>query len=69
MSDSPPSRLVRVREVVERTGLARTTIWRFQKEGRFPPAVRVGDRRIAWREEDIAAWIAGLPDAERYGAA
>ena len=60
---APPCKLVRVHELVERTGLHRTTIWRLRKAGAFPAPVRIADRLIAWREEDIATWIAGLPDA------
>ena len=62
-------RLIRVGEVCERTGLHRSTIYRLRKDGRFPSAVRVGDRLIAWREQDIAAWIAGLRDVERDNTA
>jgi predicted DNA-binding transcriptional regulator AlpA len=30
------------------------------KVGAFPQPVRVGRRRVAWRESDINAWQAGL---------
>ena len=30
------------------------------KAGEFPAPVQVSDRRIAWREDDVDAWIAGL---------
>ncbi len=46
---------------VEReTSLDITTIYRRMKAGTFPQPVRVGKRRVAWRESDIAAWQAAL---------
>lgn len=42
--------------VEERTSLDITTIYRQMKARTFPQPVRVGRRRVAWRESDIAAW-------------
>jgi len=46
--------------VEERTSLDITTIYRQMKAGKFPQPVRVGRRRVAWRESDVAAWEDGL---------
>jgi prophage regulatory protein len=46
--------------VEERTSLDITTVYRKMKEGTFPQPVRVGRRRVAWRESDIAVWQKGL---------
>jgi prophage regulatory protein len=46
--------------VEERTSLDITTIYRKMKAGTFPQPVRVGRRRVAWRESDIAAWQQAL---------
>jgi len=46
--------------VEERTSLDITTIYRKIKAGTFPQPVRVGRRRVAWRESDIAAWQGSL---------
>jgi prophage regulatory protein len=53
-------RLLNKWAVEERTSLDITTIYRKMKVGTFPQPVRVGRRRVAWRESDIAAWQAGL---------
>lgn len=53
-------RLLNKWAVEERTSLDITTIYRKMKAGTFPQPVRVGLRRVAWRESDIAAWLAGL---------
>jgi prophage regulatory protein len=68
MSASPHSaeralrtdRLLNKWAVEGRTSLDITTIYRRMKAGTFPQPVRVGRRRVAWRELDIAAWQAGL---------
>ena len=39
------------------TGLSRTTIWRLQKTGEFPRAVRISPGRIAWRASEVSAWL------------
>ena len=53
-------RLLNKWAVEERTSLDITTIYRKMKAGTFPQPVRVGRRRVAWRESDIATWQAGL---------
>jgi len=53
-------RLLNKWSVEERTSLDITTIYRKMKAGTFPQPVRVGRRRVAWRESDIAAWQADL---------
>ncbi|MYB44181.1 MAG: AlpA family phage regulatory protein [Acidimicrobiia bacterium] len=35
-------RVVRLPEVLEITGLSRTTIWRRERDGSFPPPIRLG---------------------------
>ena len=51
-------RMLRSREVQQRTGLSRTTIWRLEREGSFPKRVQISRNVVAWRESDVAAWIA-----------
>jgi len=57
---SRSDRLLNKWAVEERTSLDITTIYRKMKAGTFPQPVRVGRRRVAWRESDIATWQAGL---------
>lgn len=51
-------RLLRGRDVFRLVTLSRTTVWRRVREGTFPAPVSLGSTRIAWRESDIAAWMA-----------
>jgi prophage regulatory protein len=50
-------RLIRFREVQEKVGLSRTTIWRAERDGKFPNRKQIGKNSIAWLETDIDAWI------------
>jgi predicted DNA-binding transcriptional regulator AlpA len=52
-------RVLRIKEVMSRTGLGRTTIWRLEREGRFPARVRISHNAVAWREHEVLAWIRG----------
>jgi len=46
------------RPLVEaRTGLARSTIYEWMKQGTFPKPVALGARLVGWRESDIDAWL------------
>src|SRR5690242_13248544 len=47
-------------EVEDVTSLDITTIYRKMKAGDFPKPLRVGRRRVAWRQSDITAWQGGL---------
>lgn len=53
-----PIRLIRIKEVQYRTGLGRSTIYRWMAEERFPKPVRLGNHAVAWAEARIDAWIA-----------
>jgi len=54
----PPERLLRKPEVVARTGLSVTTIYRRELEGRFPARIHLGDRITVWRGSELAEWLA-----------
>lgn len=52
------SRLVRLPEVKDRTGLSRTSIYRKMDAGEFPLAVKLSANAVAWRETELERWIA-----------
>jgi prophage regulatory protein len=56
-------RILRQPEVEGRVGLSRTTIWRLERSGDFPPRRRVLSNTIGWLESEVDAWIAGRPVA------
>ena len=57
-SSSGP-RLVRLGEVLERTGLSRTTIWRLERSLEFPRRRRLGLRAVGWLSSEIEEWVLG----------
>lgn len=56
------NRLLTLNQIQPTVQLSRVTIWRWEKEGKFPKHIKLG-RSIRWRESDIQAWIDGLQAA------
>ena len=54
-------RLVRQDEVLDRTGLSRTSVWRLEKAGAFPKRRRIIGKTVAWVESEIVEWILARP--------
>ena len=50
-------KLISTKQVQQRTSLSRTTVWRLESKGLFPSRIQVSPRRVAWSEEEVAAWI------------
>ncbi len=52
-----PKKLLRLSEVLNRTGYSKAWIYRLLKENRFPQSVKIGSRSIAFVESEIDDWI------------
>ena len=52
------SRLLRLPDVIERTGLPKSTIYLRMKQGSFPHGIALSFRTVAWLEAEIEQWIA-----------
>ncbi|WP_421505010.1 helix-turn-helix transcriptional regulator [Erwinia rhapontici] len=50
-------KLIRLPEVIRKTGFGKTWIYTLIKAGRFPSQVKTGLRSIAFIESEIDAWI------------
>lgn len=50
-------KILRIREVVDRTGLSRPTVYRLAQSGRFPRQVQLSPQCVGWKESEIEAWI------------
>ncbi|EIU1653458.1 MULTISPECIES: helix-turn-helix transcriptional regulator [Pseudomonas] len=50
-------RIIRLKEVTNSTGLARSTVYKYIAEGTFPKPVSLGDRCVGWVEEEVHDWI------------
>lgn len=53
-------RLLRLRQVMDRTGLGKSTIYRKITNAGFPSPVSVGGQAVRWRESQVDEWIAAL---------
>ena len=50
-------KIIRLRKVLENTGLGRSTLYKLVGEGKFPPSIRLGERTVGWVEEEVENWI------------
>lgn len=57
VSDAVEERVLRIQDVVAKTGLAKSTVLKGVQRGTFPKQVHLGPRLIGWREADILAWM------------
>lgn len=58
--------ILRMPDVLQRTGLSRTTLWRRVKSGQFPRPLRLGgpnSRAVGWRSQDVLDWVNSRPAA------
>jgi prophage regulatory protein len=56
-------RLLSFKRVLEVTSLSRATLYRKIGDGSFPAPLKIGNSRVAWKEREIAEWIAQQPRA------
>lgn len=58
MDTKTNERLIRLSEVMSRTGRSRSSIYDDINNDRFPKPVAIGERAVAWRASEIDQWIA-----------
>jgi len=58
--DQSADRLLVLSEVLQRFPVSKSTWFNGVRNGRYPQPVRLGIRRVAWRQSAIDALIAGL---------
>ncbi|MDR6708309.1 prophage regulatory protein [Novosphingobium sp. 1748] len=66
MSNS--DRIIRLKTVLARTGLSRSTLYRKIAEGTFPAQIKISVHGAGWRESCVNIWIAD-PATYREGHA
>lgn len=58
------SEILRIKDVIRITGLSRTTIWRYIKNGTFPKPISLGgpgSRCVGWYAHEIQAYLDSRP--------
>jgi prophage regulatory protein len=56
-TERSPMRMLRLSQVVEKTGLGKTSIYELQKEGRFPRGVNLTGHSVRWIEAEVETWL------------
>ena len=68
-TDTTNQSLIRLSEVLKRTGFGKAWIYRLISEGRFPAPVKIGTRAVAFVESEIDEWIETVISSSRSHAA
>ena len=55
------SQILRRSEVQRLTTLSKATLWRLVKAGTFPRPVKLGERAVGWKADEVLAWIESRP--------
>ena len=60
--------VLREREVLKIVGLSRSSLWRKERLGVFPPRRKlgVGGRAIGWLLSEVRQWLEGLKDQNQH---
>jgi prophage regulatory protein len=59
---------LRRKQVEMRTGLSRSTIYQYIKDGAFPRPVPLGPHAVAWLESEVSDWITQRVNRARDGS-
>ncbi len=52
-----PESFVRLPEVKKITGLSRSSIYEYIRQGHFPQQIPLGGRVVGWRRSQVSAWV------------
>ena len=63
MAMQSPTRMLRLPEVLERTGLARSTIYSAMARGAFPLPRKLTSAVNGWPEREVEDWLNSRPVA------
>ena len=50
-------KIIRLKAVIDATGLARSTVYKYVAQGSFPKPISLGDRCVGWLEGEVQDWI------------
>lgn len=54
------SNFLRITEVMKKTGIAKSTIWLWVSESKFPKPIKLSPRITIWEEEKIEGWMKSI---------
>jgi len=50
-------KVLRLSQVMDSTGLGRSTIYKYIAEGKFPIPLQLSERCVGWLESEVQQWI------------
>ena len=56
-SNKAQLRFLRVRDVLEMTGMSRSFIYAQMAEGTFPKQIHLGPQTIVWNKREVVQWM------------
>jgi len=60
-------KFLRIRQVIQLTGLSRMTIYRLEVAGEFPKRRQLSKNSVAWLDTDIEQWAQSRPASRLRG--
>ncbi|MBE1162801.1 helix-turn-helix transcriptional regulator [Dyella acidiphila] len=63
IEDSNSVSLLRMADVVKKTGLSRSTVGRLIAKGQFPSPIKISGLMTRWLSRDVDTWIFDLAEA------
>lgn len=54
-------KILSAKEVTNKIGLSRTTIWRMERKGDFPQRIILSPGRVGWNSDEIDDWLETRP--------
>lgn len=64
-----PDRIMKTPEVLHVVGdSSRTTLWRWEKAGKFPSRVQLGENSVGWRQSEVMKWLESRPRVNQLEA-
>jgi prophage regulatory protein len=60
-------KVIRLTQVMNSTGLGRSTIYKYMSEGKFPMPLQLSERCVGWLESEVQQWIQSRVDARNFG--
>lgn len=59
-------KVIRLTQVMNSTGLGRSTIYKYMSEGKFPTPLQLSERCVGWLESEVHQWIQARVDARNF---
>ena len=58
-------KIMRLPDVIDMTGLSRSTIYLRMSKGTFPGSISLGQRAVGWLKADIEEWLDACVSASK----